>query len=127
MLSVDRLDKLIRRARLLMLAGFAVVVLARATGFGAAIAIHLIGFGAGLRCMESCRNERGIWMLALMFGGVFFTLAVLFDIHLLIDAIRGAAQPQWAVVLDCAIVLQLQWFMVRAFISASVHNRRLAV
>lgn len=125
MLSMERLDHLIHRAPLIMFGGFAVFALARLTDFGYAIAIHLVALGAGLLCIHSYKVERGLWMLALLFGVAFLAVAIICEFGMLRDALRGAPNPDWTIVLDFAMTLQLQWLIVRSLLSVVVYNRRL--
>jgi hypothetical protein len=124
-LSIERLDNLIHRAPLLIVAGFAIGALARYTDFGLPIAIHLVALGAGLACVQSYKSERGIWMLALLFGASFLAIALVCEFGMLRDAIRDARQPHWTITLDFALTMQIQWLLVRSFIAVVVYNRRL--
>lgn len=125
MMSIERLDKLIRRAPPLIFVGLAIGGLARFTDFGMVIAFHLVALGAGLCCVHSYKSERGIWMLALLFGIAFLAIALVCEYGMLRDAFRGAPQPDWTAALEFAVVLQLQWLIVRALLSVVVYNRRL--
>jgi len=127
MLSIERPDNQIRRGPLLLFVGFGIAGLAGLTGFGAPTALHFIGFGALLGCVDFYKSERGIWMLALLFGTVLLTVALICEFGMLRDAFRGAPRPDWTVVLDLAIALQLQWLIVPSLLSVVVHNRRFTV
>jgi len=124
MLSIERLDNLIRRAGLLFITGLALGILAHFADIGATIAIHLIGFGALLGCVESYRSERGIWMLALLFGRLFLAVVIAIEVFGIVDAFCGAPQPSSTVVLEFAVAMQLQWLIGRALLCIVAYNRR---
>ena len=124
-LTTDRLDRLISRARLFMLAGGVAIIVHRFMEVGAVSAGTLIGLGALLRCVEKYKSETGLWMLALLFGCLLFISCCLFVIMDIVDAIRGAQQPSWQVALDVGIAIRFEWLMVRAMWSVVVHNRQL--
>lgn len=124
-LTTDRLDRLISRAGLFMLAGFVAFVFQRFTEVGAVSAVTLIGLGALLRCVEKYKSEAGLWMLALFFGCLLFISCCLFVSMGIRDQIRGAQQPSWQVALDISIAIRFEWLVVRAMCSVVVHNRHL--
>lgn len=123
-LPIYHLHRLILRARLYMLAGFAAIGTEWLVGIGAVSAIALISLGAFLRCAEDYGSEPGLWMLALLFGSLFFTTSLLVEFGMISDAVRGAPMP-WKVTLDIAVALHFQWLAVRAMATVVVHNRRL--
>lgn len=122
-LSLNDLDRLISRAPLYMFAGFALIASEWLFGIGALSAVYLIGLGAILASVTDYRSERGLWMLAILYGVLFLGVALAFEIFSLHDAIRGAQQANWKVAVDIAIALRCQWLIVRAMASVFVHNR----
>jgi hypothetical protein len=126
-LSISDLDRLISRGSLCLLAGFALVAVASLFGIGAISAVHLIGLGALLASVAEYRRERGLWMYALLFGGINVGTALLAECCMAADIIRGVPAAPWTIAVDLAIALRCQWLIVRAMASVVVYNRRLTI
>lgn len=122
-MSTERLDLLIARAPYFIFAGFAVgLLLARFLGIGSITAIVLIGFGASLACMRDYRTEKGLWMLALLFG----TISILAYICFESAAIAGLHQAQnfhWTDVLDICLATFIAGLQSRVLWKAFQYNR----
>jgi uncharacterized membrane protein YkvI len=121
----DDLDRLISRALLYMLAGFTLIGVAWIFEIGAVSAINLIGLGAILASVTDYRTERGLWMLAMLYGSLFFVIVSICEFYTLYDFIRGAQPLPWYDALDFAVALHCQWLMVRAMAAVVVYNRQL--
>ena len=124
-LPANEVDRLISRALLFMFAGFTLIGVEWLFGIGAISAISLIGLGAILASVTDYRYEPGLWMLALLYGGLFLGVALLSEYCIILDVIRGAQPATWQVTVDFAIALRCQWLFVRAMAAVVVYNRRL--
>jgi hypothetical protein len=122
-LSIDALDRLISRSPFYILAGFALIGVEVLAGIGVLSAFSLIALGAMLASVTDYRRERGLWMLALLFGGTFLVFVLLWEYFAIVDAIRGA-QVAWQVAVDAAIAIRCQWLLIRAMATVIAYNRR---
>jgi hypothetical protein len=126
LISRDDLNRLISRAAYYMLGGVAMFGVVQLFDFGGFTAFNLFGFGVLLACFTDYRTERGLWMLALLYGGLFLLFALAAEYFHIADLLRGAQPPAGQVAVDFAIGLYFQWKMVRVAASVVVYNRELA-
>src|SRR4051812_16035811 len=96
-LPINDLDRLISRALLCMLAGFALIGVEWLFGIGGKSAFNLIGLGAILAAVTDYRSEPGLWMLALLFGGLFLGIVLVSECCIFFDVIRGAQPATWQI------------------------------
>jgi hypothetical protein len=108
-----------------MLAGLVLIGVEWLFGTGAISAINLIGLGAILASVTNYRSERGLWMLALLYGGLFLGVVLVSEYFVVFDITRGAQPATWQVAVDFAIALRCQWLIVRAMAAVVAYNRRL--
>ena len=124
-LSPADLDRLISRAPLYMFVGFALIASEWLFGIGIISAFGLLSIASLLASISKYRSERGLWMLALLYGIAFFIVLFVSEASILRDALHGAQRDSWLDIIDMAIALRCQWLIVRAMASVFVHNRRL--
>jgi hypothetical protein len=122
-LAEHTLDRLIARARIFMLIGFAAIACEWMIGVGAVSAISLIGLGAFLRCSEDYRREPGLWMLATLLGSLLLGTGLIVEFGMISDALQGIQAP-WKATIDIAVALHFQWLAVRAMATVVRHNCR---
>jgi hypothetical protein len=126
LLSLDDLNRLIARAPLYMLAGFVLIGVEWIFGVGVLSAFGVFGLGVLLACFTDYRSERGLWMLALLYGGLILGCVCVAEVCTIADLVCGAQPSPWHVAVDFAIFLRCQWTMVRALIAVVIYNRRLS-
>jgi hypothetical protein len=124
-LSVDKLDRLIARIPSYLCAGIILVGVQWQFGVGILSAIHLFTFGVLLACLSDYRTEPGLWMLALLYGLLYLTFAVVWEYHTVVDCLRGAPVT-WDVWIDAGVAIRIQWLIVQVAASVVVYNRRVA-
>jgi len=93
-------------------------------GPGIATSMFAVYLMACFGCFEKRHSEPGLWMLALLTGGMAFTFWALFAFHGIRDMIRGARPSPILISLDIlGMTLFLQW-AVRLSWTVFCINRR---
>jgi hypothetical protein len=122
--SPYQLDRTLSRAPYYMLAGIACLFLGRMADVGLVSSFALMSLGPSFGCVRNYRVEPGIWMLAALWGGLYFLVVLIAVIGNVSDIFRGAAAPWW-IACDCMISLRIQLMLVRVMSSVVAHNRNM--
>ena len=122
--SEERLDSLINRARWYFLLAVALILLEFAYGIGSASAVMAIGLAATGGSLRSWRTERGLWMLSALFLVLNGVIYCVIEYGQLRDLFDGRHSP-WPIAIDLCIATRLLWTQFRMHLTVTALNRRL--
>jgi hypothetical protein len=119
-----RLDRLTSRAGIFGLAGFAIVAVASKLDYGIITGVSLVGLMATLGSFTNYATERGLWMLALLFGVLLAATQGLIAFGQASDLLNGRS-AEWPVAVDLAVASRFWWLQGRVLWSVVFYNRLL--
>lgn len=93
--------------------------------FGVITSMASVGAGAAFGSYMSRHTERGIWMLALLFGSgaaFFYLFAIAMEVR---DHLQRRTPPPWWLAMDASIACMIVHIIVRASWTVVRQNRHL--
>ena len=112
----------------LMISGMIWFVVLKMTGWnaGTITAFASVFIGAAFGCYMERKTERGVWLLAMLFGGLtaaFYLFTIVMEIH---DHINRRLAPPWWIALDFTVAGMIVSIVIRASWTVYCQNRNLS-